>query len=265
MKAIHCVYQIFNTKNSRSYIGSTVNFSQRKRRHFNDLKKGCHSSVFMQRDYAKCGVEAFEIRVIEQVESPSNLIAREQFWIDSVKPEYNSAKIAGSTLGIKHSIEVVLKNKERNTGFGNGNARITQQHANQIVGMLNDFTQVEIAEKFGVSRTTVQRLCRRIGSTKSDRLFNSKAREVFSEKAKRTIAGRNALPVHMFRASDRSTMLKPSITEAAAVLGIDVSAVAKRLKRKSISHCNGYFISHEPIDAAMVAWPFRRSQGGSHA
>ena len=39
MKAIHCVYQIFNTKNSRSYIGSTVNFSQRKRRHFNDLHK----------------------------------------------------------------------------------------------------------------------------------------------------------------------------------------------------------------------------------
>lgn len=114
MKAIHCVYQIFNTKNSRSYIGSTVNFSQRKRRHFNDLKKGCHSSVFMQRDYAKCGVEAFEIRVIEQVELPSNLIAREQFWIDSLKPEYNSAKIAGSTLGIKHSIEAVLKNKERN-------------------------------------------------------------------------------------------------------------------------------------------------------
>lgn len=52
-------------------------------------------------------------------------------------------------------------------------------------------------------------------------------------------------------------MLKPSITEAADVLGIDVSAVAKRLKRKSISHCSGYFISHEPIDAAMVAWPFR--------
>lgn len=82
MKAIHCVYQIFNTKNSRSYIGSTVNFSQRKRRHLNDLKKGSHSSAFMQRDYEKCGVEAFEIRVIEQVESPSNLIAREQFWID---------------------------------------------------------------------------------------------------------------------------------------------------------------------------------------
>ena len=64
MKRIQCVYRILNTKNGRSYIGSTVHFVQRKWRHFYDLKKGCHRSVFMQRDYAKCGLRR-EREVVE--------------------------------------------------------------------------------------------------------------------------------------------------------------------------------------------------------
>lgn len=36
------------------------------------------------------------------------LINREQYYID-LKPEYNNLKVAGSRLGVKHSIETIAK------------------------------------------------------------------------------------------------------------------------------------------------------------
>jgi len=39
---ISCIYQIINSKNSKSYIGSTKNFHKRKARHIRDLKANNH-------------------------------------------------------------------------------------------------------------------------------------------------------------------------------------------------------------------------------
>ena len=39
---------------------------------------------------------------------------REQYYLDCLKPEYNILKIAGSSLGFKHSEETKVKIKEKN-------------------------------------------------------------------------------------------------------------------------------------------------------
>lgn len=213
----------------------------------------------MQRDYAKCGKDAFEISIVEIIGLRGDLIPREQFWLDEIKPEYNNAKVAASVVGVRHSAEVVQKNKERNAGFGNGNARITESQAKQISGMLSDFTGDEIARQFGVHRDTIRRVCKRIGVDKKTRIFNEKAREAFSVNAKKNISGRNALTIHMLRSNDLTKQVTSSIAEAAMALGISVSAVHKRLKRKPVFLCNGVYVSKAPIDAAMVAWPYRRA------
>lgn len=259
MQKIACVYRITNTSNGRTYIGSTIHFVQRKWRHFYDLKCGRHASAFMQRDYIKCGKEAFSIEMVERVLDLSNLINREQHWFDSTRPEYNSAKVAGSVVGFKHSAETTRKNKERNTGFGNGNAKISEPQAKEIDAMLEQFTQAEIAKKFQVARTTIQRVCKRVGSAKTDRLFNGVARATYSTNAKKNIAGRNRLIVHMLSADTMVHTKAPSLTAAAAVFGVNVSAVSKRLQRSDVSLIGGYFISKKPIDAAMVAFPYRRA------
>ena len=129
MKKTQCVYRITNAKSGRTYIGSTHHFVQRKWRHLYDLKQWRHASRFMQRDYEKCGASAFFMEIVEVVSDQGLLLVREQHWIDLESPCYNSAKVAGSALGIKHRADVVQKNKERNTGFGNGNARLTTQDA----------------------------------------------------------------------------------------------------------------------------------------
>jgi hypothetical protein len=50
----------------------------------------------------KYGYSNFSLEILEYCES-SNVIEREQFYIDLLHPKYNLLKVAGSRFGVKHS------------------------------------------------------------------------------------------------------------------------------------------------------------------
>jgi hypothetical protein len=58
----------------------------------------------------KYGYLNFSLEIIEYCE-PNLLIEREQYYMDLLKPEYNICKVAGSTLGKKHTKETIEKMK----------------------------------------------------------------------------------------------------------------------------------------------------------
>lgn len=89
------IYQIKNKVNGKRYIGSTVDFDMRKRLHASMLRKGSHHSMVLQRAFSKYGEDAFEYAIIEGGIQEQDLIRREQWFIDSQCPEYNSNKVAG--------------------------------------------------------------------------------------------------------------------------------------------------------------------------
>jgi group I intron endonuclease len=98
-----CVYKIQNKVNTNCYIGSTVNSTSRKSTHFLALKNGKHHSIVLQRAYDKYGIDNFEFIVIEEC-TRENKQEREQFYIDTLQPEYNTSKSAKCPmLGRKHS------------------------------------------------------------------------------------------------------------------------------------------------------------------
>jgi len=99
------IYKITNTITNDFYIGSAVNFSNRKIGHRNSFKYNKHKNQFMQNSWNKYGEEAFVFEVIEIVDKKENLIVREQYWIDTLSPTFNLCKIAGSPLGVKHTDE----------------------------------------------------------------------------------------------------------------------------------------------------------------
>lgn len=91
------IYLIYNTQNSKVYVGSSRNIKRRWNQHRADLRGNRHPSYFLQRDWNKHGEEAFEFHVIELVTKPEMLLAREQVHLDTLqawKDEYgyNSAK-----------------------------------------------------------------------------------------------------------------------------------------------------------------------------
>jgi group I intron endonuclease len=102
------IYKI--TINNKIYIGSAINFKSRRRQHLHYLKNNKHQNKHLQRLFNKYG----DI-VIEKIESckPSILIEREQFYIDTLNPEINILKVAGSRLGSKHTYQAKEKMKGR--------------------------------------------------------------------------------------------------------------------------------------------------------
>ena len=62
------VYRIFNISNGRQYIGSTHRFKSRWTTHQKDLVEGNHHCKFLQRDFDKCGPDAFIFEIVEVVD-----------------------------------------------------------------------------------------------------------------------------------------------------------------------------------------------------
>lgn len=98
------IYKIKCKINNKIYIGSTINLVRRKCNHFTKLDNKIHHNIHLQRSYEKHGKNNFEFIILEEC-SKDMLILKEQYYIDTYKPEYNILKIAGSSLGRKLSKE----------------------------------------------------------------------------------------------------------------------------------------------------------------
>lgn len=106
------IYQIRNTTNGKRYIGSAIKLRTRLNQHRSDLNTGKHFNVKLTRAWEKYGADMFSFEVIERVEIKTDLIVREQYWIDHYKAAtdgYNIKPTAGSSLGHKPSPESIEK------------------------------------------------------------------------------------------------------------------------------------------------------------
>jgi len=103
------IYKIQSIHNpERIYVGSAVNISQRWYVHLNDLRKDKHSSKKLQRHYNKYGESDLTFSILLGCEK-DELVKKEQYFIDSYNPYFNSCIIAGSPLGFKHTKESRIK------------------------------------------------------------------------------------------------------------------------------------------------------------
>lgn len=102
------VYRIsFGNGCNKSYIGSTTeSFDIRLKRHLYDLKRDKHCNIMLGKAYKKYGNPLFSII---EICDKNKCLEREQYWIDSLQPEYNICKVAGNTLGVKPSKETLEK------------------------------------------------------------------------------------------------------------------------------------------------------------
>ena len=119
------VYQIINTINGKQYIGSSINISIRKYRHFYLLRKGKHTNGHLQSAFDKYSEQSFLFEIL--LECPEeNLITEEQRFIDEAVAEngwdslYN---ICSKADGSKHSEETLKRMSISMIGKNKGKVR----------------------------------------------------------------------------------------------------------------------------------------------
>ena len=87
------IYKITNTQSNKCYIGSSVNIRKRCREHIIRLKNKSHPNDYLQNSFNKYGELNFIFEVVENVLDFNNLLIREGFFICSLSPQYNLAKL----------------------------------------------------------------------------------------------------------------------------------------------------------------------------
>lgn len=100
------IYKIENLTNGKIYIGSAQDLIRRWQCHIYRLNKGTHKNQHLQNAWNLYG--NFVFNIIEEC-CPDSLIEREQYYIDTMKPEYNVCRVAGSSRGITPSLETRAK------------------------------------------------------------------------------------------------------------------------------------------------------------
>jgi len=99
------IYQIVNTITGAVYVGSSVRPAEaRWAAHLKDLKGNRHHSRYLQRAWNKYGPTAFTLSLLEVDVPVTELIAREQFYLDQRKrlpqsESYNVCWVAGNCTG----------------------------------------------------------------------------------------------------------------------------------------------------------------------
>ena len=106
------IYCWTNIESGKRYVGSSVDLYRRFMQYYNIkyITRASKSSLIC-RALLKYGYSKFKLDILEYCEL-SVLIEREQYYIDTLKPEYNILNVAGSLFGYKHTIESLEKMSE---------------------------------------------------------------------------------------------------------------------------------------------------------
>ena len=107
------IYRWTHKDSGKSYIGSSKNLSVRFKNYYKySYIADPMRNMLINKALLKYGYSAFTLEILEYCDN-QNLIAREQYYLDLFKPEYNILKIAGSSLGFKHSSLTLQKLRSR--------------------------------------------------------------------------------------------------------------------------------------------------------
>ena len=107
------IYLWTNIISGKTYVGSSINLSQRFKSYFtySHISDPKRSNSLIHRALIKYGYSNFQLEILEYCET-TLCQQLEQHYIDLLQPEYNILKIAGSSKGFKHTEKALKKIQE---------------------------------------------------------------------------------------------------------------------------------------------------------
>lgn len=90
------IYQIKELKTNKIYIGSTLNYKNRRTKHISTLINKNHHNIYLQRLFNKHNdINFIEFSILEEFKNSEEQFILEQKWIDLLKPSLNIGSVGG--------------------------------------------------------------------------------------------------------------------------------------------------------------------------
>lgn len=212
------VYSISFGPNSKLYIGSAIDFKRRRWDHMKLLRRGTHPNIHLQRAFSKYGESLVEFITLEEGLKNSDVILREQYWIDQydyLKDLYNLCPTAGSSFGRKASEETRQKmSRNRGRYCGEDNNFFGKTHTEEVKAL--------IALKATGRKQSVSTIEKRVGSIISNYGRHPNSKQVNQLDAK----------------TGEVIKTWESMTEASKALGIGVANISTVANKIPVFHKN---------------------------
>ena len=144
------IYLWRNKINGKTYIGSSANLTKRLKNYFNESYiTRLKDFMIIYKALLAYGYENFTLEILEYCD-PASILEREQYYLDTLKPEYNILKVAGSSFGYKHSEEVLLKMRNRKASLDARLKMSEKNHKRQAVIVMDN--QKGVSSKFSTMK-----------------------------------------------------------------------------------------------------------------
>ena len=175
------VYQLTNIVNGNRYIGSSNNIRVRLWKHRALLRHNKHENQYLQNAWNKYGENSFVYSLLE-VCTIDKQFEREQFYIDTLHPEYNILSKVDNSLINEESKNKM--SKSRLEGFKNGTIKVTHNTPVYVYNSSGEFVGywesiAKAAKALNIDRECARKVLRGIyKQIKGYKLFLEKQKEV---------------------------------------------------------------------------------------
>lgn len=245
------VYKITNLVNGKKYIGSSINIYNRKHTHTTKLKNKKHPCKHLMFAYHKYGEDNFLFEVLEYC---NNYTEREQYYLDTIKPEYNKRLVAQNNKGLEVSEQTRLKISESlKEQYKNGLEAYNQIHKQKEVeqydlegNYIQTFKSPKEAEK-AVGAYTGKISVAVKDKSKYSYGFQWKYKNSNKIIRKNLALGVRSKPIRLTNIITKKYLDFPSLKACGEYLGVKPVSLCKQIKPKKI-YKREYKLEYIPED-----------------
>ena len=168
------VYMFFNIESGKRYVGSSVDIYNRIHEHYYNLKNNKSHNAHFQSSWNKYGEDAFIYCILEYC-NPESRFSREQYYIDTLKPEYNLTLNVVANFG--HNVSDETKNKISNTlkeKYKSGEIETYKQQHNWKTTYIYDVITKTLVGEFPYHKAALKFLSDKNGSYSENKLYKKR-------------------------------------------------------------------------------------------
>ena len=233
MKAI---YTITNKQNNNQYVGSTKDYTKRKKRHITDLRNGVHHSQYLQRAFDKHGESSFEFSVYKELSDSCDQFLEEELAIIDLQPSYNVGSVGGGDNLTNNPNREAIIEKIRDSLIEKY-ANMSKEERSEIYGRLGEANgnwrggHKHFCDCGNPIQPTAKTCfsCKPISGENNPFFGKSHSEET---KQKLSEANKGKLPPNTYKVSAEGTIYS-SMSEAARAYSMNVSAMKYRVDSSS--------------------------------